>query len=74
MKTTDTLTVKKLSPEQLRRALSEREEQYKMSSRLFYDRFRAGELGDEPAYVAWAGLCYMAVRNGLLPVDPASGR
>jgi hypothetical protein len=71
------LRVRKLDSEALRdeltRELGELEQKHGMPSLEFYRRFRAGELGDSSEFVRWAGLCYMAVRNGVLtpPVDDA---
>ena len=42
------------------------EDQYSMTAWEFYRRFRDGELGDSAEVTHWAGLCYMAMRKGLL--------
>ncbi len=40
--------------QRLRERLSAYEEQYHLSSQEFYQRFQAGELGDEMEYVEWS--------------------
>jgi hypothetical protein len=62
----------RLTPASLMAELRKYEQQYGMSSQVFYDRFRAGELGDALDFVDWAGLCYMAVRARLLSAQPQS--
>lgn len=61
-----TRAVPKLSPDDLVEELRSLESVRGMSAQEFYDRFRAGELGDDPDTLHWAGLCYMAVRRGVL--------
>jgi hypothetical protein len=58
--------VVRLTDEQLAARLTELERELGISAAEFYDRFRAGQMGDSPDVVRWAGLCYMAVRCGLL--------
>ena len=58
--------VVKLTKGQLAERLAELEREVGMPAADFYDRFRAGEMGDSPQVMTWAGLCYMALRNGLL--------
>ena len=33
------------------------ENQYKMSSEVFFEKFEKGEFGDEEDYMIWSGLC-----------------
>ena len=63
------LEVRKLSREMLEEELVELERRHGRSSAECYEQYRTGALGDEadsPEFVRWAGLCYMAVRNGVL--------
>jgi hypothetical protein len=69
-----TLRVRKPDAEVLRdeltKELAKLEQKYGMPSGEFYERYRAGELGDSSEFVHWAGLCYMATRNGIFsPVN-----
>lgn len=61
--------MRKLSNEDLRLELKEFEERHGMLSAVFYDRFREGLEGDSDEVMHWAGLCYSAVRNGVLTTD-----
>ena len=47
---------------ELERDLAAFEERYELASSEFYERFQAGELGDEMDYVEWASLHQMAER------------
>jgi hypothetical protein len=51
----------------LQQRLQAFEQQYEMSSQSFYQRFRAGELGDEVDFVEWSAFYEMheAVRDRL---------
>lgn len=51
---------------ELRASLADYEKRYSMPSQEFYDRYRAGELGDSSQFVDRAGLCYLAVGAGIL--------
>lgn len=55
-----------LSSDDLRHELLQLEQRHAMTSQVFYDRFRAGDLGDAAEYVRWAGLCHMAISQGIL--------
>lgn len=48
--------------DQLNRDLSHFEQQYDLSSDVFYARFQAGEMGDAMDFVEWASLRQMAER------------
>lgn len=48
--------------DQLMRDLSHFEQQYDLSSDVFYARFQAGEMGDAMDFVEWASLRQMAER------------
>jgi hypothetical protein len=48
--------------EELEQDLAEFEERYALSSREFYERYQAGEMGDEMDYVEWASLHQMTER------------
>lgn len=67
------VVVRRIGVEEMRERLAAFEERYSMRSEEFYDRFRAGELGDDADFIRWAGLCYMAVRNGVLQQAAARG-
>ncbi|MBN1878307.1 MAG: hypothetical protein JXA33_29070 [Anaerolineae bacterium] len=43
--------------------LKEFELQYRQSSAEFYDEFLRGHLGDQEAYILWAGLYEMLIEN-----------
>ena len=64
--------VVRLSIEQLAEQLATLERESGMSPTVFYERFRAGELGDSDQVMHWAGVCYMAQRNGLLTIPPGA--
>lgn len=63
--------VVRLTSEQLVEQLRALERELGMPAAEFYDRFRAGEMGDSPQTTHWAGICYMAVRSGALPSPPS---
>lgn len=44
----------------LERDLADFEEQYKMSSKVFYKRWQTGELGDAADFMDWSALYQMA--------------
>jgi hypothetical protein len=57
----------------LRAELAEYESAYGMKSEEFLRRWNHGEPGfDTHAYSAWAGLCQMALRQGVLDVRAVS--
>jgi hypothetical protein len=58
--------VVRLTTEQLVERLAALEREFGMPAHEFYERYRAGELGDAPSVMHWAGICYMAVRAGVL--------
>ena len=60
-----------LTNERLRGELRRLEQERGMPASEFYDRYRAGELGDAPQTAHWAGICYMALRRGILGGQPA---
>lgn len=60
----------KLTSDELVERLAQFEREHGLSSQEFYARFRSGEAGDSPQVMAWAGLCYMATRCGLLAEPP----
>ncbi len=64
------IPTRKLTSKDLQRELLGLEREHGMSSSDFYNRFRAGELGDDPQYMHWAGLCYIAMRTGVLAPTP----
>jgi|tagenome__1003787_1003787.scaffolds.fasta_scaffold20737046_4 hypothetical protein len=72
MQTASRLQVTKLAPLALAAKLREYEERHHLGSQEFYDRFRAGGLGDSREFIQWAGLCDMAIRHGLLRSAPAT--
>jgi hypothetical protein len=45
---------------QLQADLAELEQRYHLSSAEFYQRYRAGQMGDEMDYIEWASLVQMA--------------
>jgi hypothetical protein len=45
---------------QLQADLAELEQRYGLSSEQFYQRYQAGQMGDEMDYVEWASLVQMA--------------
>ena len=63
--------VVKLTTEQIAERLRLLEETFQMSAQDFYDRYRAGDLGDAVEVIRWAGFCHMAERAGLLTPRPA---
>jgi hypothetical protein len=60
-----------LTNERLRDELRSLERERGMPAAEFYARYRAGELGDSPETTRWAGICYMALRRGILGGQPA---
>jgi hypothetical protein len=64
------IPTRKLSSDDLRRELASFEAKHGMTSSQFYNRFRAGELGDDAEFMRWAGLCYIALRTGVLAPQP----
>lgn len=50
------VVVHKIPDTEIAERLAVFEQRYMMRSCDFYDRFRAGELGDEQDYIGWAGL------------------
>ena len=60
------LSFRKLTSDDLRVELAQLEARHGMSSSDFYERFRAGEVGDSDEIVHWANLCYTAQRMGIL--------
>ena len=58
--------VRRLDEASLSEELRKLESEYSMSAWAWYTRFREGELGDSSEVMDWAGLCYMAMRRGLL--------
>jgi hypothetical protein len=58
--------VVRLTTEQLVEQLAALEREFGMPAQQFYERYRAGEFGDAPGVMHWAGICYMAVRAGVL--------
>ncbi len=63
-----------LTDERLRDELRRLEQERGMPASEFDHRYRAGELGDAPQIVHWAGICYMALRRGILSDQPAQPR
>ncbi|HZR98231.1 MAG TPA: hypothetical protein VFE37_05970 [Chloroflexota bacterium] len=53
----------------LRAELRRREQRHRLSSQEFYQRFQAGQIGEEREFHEWAGLCQMAVRWGVWCAD-----
>lgn len=51
------LSQHRLRLERYERDLREFEQRYEMESAVFYQRFEAGELGDDVDFFEWAGLC-----------------
>jgi len=45
--------------------LKEFEKKYNLSSKLFYEKFKTGEFGDEDDYMIWAGIYEMYLRDKL---------
>jgi hypothetical protein len=60
------MPVVRLSLDQLREHLERVESDYGMPAHEFYDRYREGLLGDSNDVIYRAGLCYMALRRGIL--------
>jgi hypothetical protein len=62
--------------EDLRQRLSVFEGHYQMSSEDFYQRFRAGELGDAAEFVEWSVFCEMvdSVRERLELLEANTGQ
>jgi hypothetical protein len=58
--------VRTLTPERLCRELAAYERRYGLPSAEFYARFLRGELPHRWEFSAWAGLCYLAVAEGVL--------
>ena len=59
--------VRRLNDEGLLEELRRYEERYDMPSHVFVERWRSGDTSlDKPGYFAWAGLCRMAIRRGIL--------
>lgn len=56
----------RLTTEQLAQQLEQLERELGMPPSEFYDRFRAGELDDSIELTHWAGVCYIALRSGVL--------
>jgi hypothetical protein len=61
----------RLTKQQLAEKLAELESELKMPAQEFYDRYLAGELGDSPETLHWAGVCYLALQSGLLTPQPS---
>lgn len=59
-----------LTDERLRGELRRLESDQGMPALEFYDRYRAGERGDSLQVMHWAGICYMALRRGILSRQP----
>ena len=59
-----------LTDERLRGELRRLESEQGMTALKFYDRYRAGERGDSPQVMHWAGICYMALRRDILSRQP----
>ena len=51
------LSQHRLRLERYERDMREFEQRYGMESAVFYQRFEAGELGDDVDFFEWAGLC-----------------
>jgi hypothetical protein len=51
---------------ELQEQLEALEREVGMSPEKFYVRFRRGQLDNSPENVQWAGICFLAVRAGLL--------
>ncbi len=47
---------------QLERQLAQLEQEYQLESAEFYHCYQAGEMGDDMAYVAWAGRYRLYIR------------
>jgi hypothetical protein len=58
--------ITRLSPEMMSAELAKFENKYGLTSSEFYDRWRTGEIKESTDFFDWAGLCYMALRNGVL--------
>jgi len=58
--------VRKLAREMPPEEPRQYEQRHSMMSSEFYDRFRPGELDDAEELVTWAGVCQMALQQGLL--------
>ncbi len=56
----------RLTTEQLTERLAALERETGMPAHQFYARYCAGELGDGSQVMYWAGICYLAVREGAL--------
>ncbi|MHB8574418.1 MAG: hypothetical protein ACYDCQ_03715 [Dehalococcoidia bacterium] len=60
-----------LTDDELKRQLSAFEAQYGMTSVAFLQRYTAGELGDDLAFIRWSGLLRIASKAGLFePAQP----
>lgn len=58
-------TVRHLTNEGIARRLVEFEQRYGMTSAEFLQRYHRGELGDDPAFIDWSGLLYVANKVGV---------
>ena len=47
----------------IKKDLKQFEEKHKTDSKLFYDKFEKGKLGDEDDYIIWAGIYEMFLRD-----------
>jgi len=59
-------TVVRLTSRELTNEMEKLERQYRMSSLDFFEKYQAGEMGDEQALLRWAWLCSVALRRGQL--------
>ena len=54
------------SPERIVEWLAALKRELGMTPSEFYDRYRAGVMGDCARALHWAGMCYLALRSGML--------
>jgi len=60
-----------LTDDDIRERLLAFEKQFGMTSDEFLRRYNSGELGDNPEFIDWSGLLYIAARVGVTVSTPA---
>lgn len=60
------LNVYKLTDDLIRTRLATFEERTGMTSAQFLERYNRSELGDDPMFIDWAGLLYIASKTGVV--------
>jgi hypothetical protein len=65
------LSVYTLTDDVIRDRLAEFEHTFGMPSSKFLERYNRGELVEDPAFIDWSGLLYIAARAGVAISSPA---